>query len=337
MPGRQRDAAALEEGNVRRTPAAYFVAALAFWALGAPASAAAQSPPYSSPRTADGKPDLGGVWANTTDVPIERPDSVASLVLTSKAYEEREATGRAHLDVQTVNGELRTSLIVDPPDGKLPLRDRASAMAWRGKYGVYMIGAPFPDFTLGPDTLPNRDRCLMAANAAAPPMTSQGYNDAYQFVQTPSYVVINVEMMNDTRIIPVFKDATEAAKAHRPKALQRWIGDSVGWWEGDTFVVETENVDPRQGAQSAMPTSPAAKVVERFTRVSDGELVYQAEVTDPDLYTRPWKMESSFRPIKRVWEYACHEGNYGMANILSGARKAERDKAGAEAGKKQRD
>jgi len=315
---------------VRRTFAAYFVgAALAFWPLGVPAPAAAQSPTYSPPRTADGKPDLGGVWTNTTYVPVERPDGVASLVITREANEAREATGRAHLDMQTVNGELRTSLIVDPPDGKLPLRDRKSAMAWRGKYGVYMIGAPFPDFTLGPDTLPNRDRCLMAANAAAPPMTSQGYNDAYQFVQTPSYVVINVEMMNETRIIPVFKDAAEAAKAHRPKALPRWTGDSVGWWEGDTFVVETENVDPRQGAQSAMPASPDAKVVERFTRIGDSELLYQAEVTDPVLYTRPWKIESSFRPARRVWEYACHEGNYGLVGILGGARKVEGGKTPA--------
>ncbi|HVY88398.1 MAG TPA: hypothetical protein VG942_05985 [Hyphomonadaceae bacterium] len=289
-----------------------YVAALACWLVGSAAFAQA----YAPPRAPDGKPDLGGVWTNATNAPLERPDGVPLVI-------SREQS--AHFDVQTVNGELRTSLIVDPPDGKLPLRDRASAMAWRERYGVYMLGAPQPDFTAGPDTLPNRDRCLMAANAAAPPMTSQGYNDAYEIVQTPSYVLIAVEMMDDTRIIPLFASAAEAMKAHRPKALARWVGDSVGWWEGDTFVVETENVDQRQGSQSPMPTSPGATWTERFTRISDGELLYQVEVNDPALYTRPWKTESSFRPARRIWEYACHEGNYGMAGILSGQRKVERD------------
>lgn len=308
---------------MRGALAAYLVAA---FAVSAPAQALA---PYSPPRTADGHPDLGGVWTNQgNNAPLERPKDLPSLAITREAYETAKAASHEP-GVQTVNGELRTSYIVDPPDGQLPLRDRASAMAWRAKYGIYMLGNPYPDFTLGPDTLPNRDRCLMAANAAAPPMTTQGYNDGYEIVQTPAYVVIAVEMMDEARIVPVFKSASEAAKAHRPLALPRWTGDSVGWWEGDTFVVETENVDPRQGSQSAMPTTKDAKVVERFTRISDGELLYRAEVMDSALYTRPWSIEYSFRPAKRIWEYACHEGNYGMAGILSGARKAERDPASA--------
>ena len=285
-----------------RTLAAYFIAVFTLVTVGIPAAATAQLPPYTAPRTQDGKPDLGGVWSNATaDVSL----------------------------IQTIDGELQISAFDDPLDTKLPLRDPASALAWRQKYANYMSGKSQPDFTLGVDTLPNRDRCLMAANAAAPPMTSQGYNDAYEIVQTPFHVVIAVEMMNETRIVPVFANESEAARAHRPPALQRWTGDSVGWWEGETFFVETENVDSRQGGQSPMPTSKDAKVVERFTRVSDGELLYQAEVTDPALYTRPWGIEYRFHPTRRIWEYACHEGNYGLAGILSGVRKVERDMARA--------
>ncbi|MEP7211384.1 MAG: hypothetical protein ABI740_11145, partial [Alphaproteobacteria bacterium] len=176
---------------------------------------------------------------------------------------------------------------------------------------------------------------LMAANAAAPPMTRQGYNDAHQIVQTPAYVLIAVEMMDEARIIPMVANASEAAKAHRPKALPRWTGDSVGWWEGDTFVVETVNIDTRQGGQSNTPMSKDARVVERFTRVSDDKLFYQTEVTDLAIYTRSWKTESDFRRSDgRLWEYACHEGNYGMAGILSGVRKTERDAVSDKSGKK---
>ena len=252
---------------------------------------------YVPPRAADGHADIGGVWSNGgAPVTLE----------------------------QTADGVLQNRPFENPVDANLPLRDRASALAWREKYGIYMSGKPLPEFTLGPDTMPNRDRCLMAANAAAPPMTSQGYNDAYAIVQTPAYVLIAVEMMDEARIIPVFASASDAAKAHGPQALQRWTGDSVGWWEGDTFVVETTNVSTRQGAESPMPTSQDAKVVERLRRVGESKLAYRAEVTDPAMYARPWSISYSFHPRERLWEYACHEGNYGMAGILTGVRETER-------------
>lgn len=244
---------------------------------------------YAAPRTPDGRADLGGVWTNS----------------------EHDITA-----------------VFDPPEDQLPFIDRATTMAWREKYGVYMSGKPQPDFTQGVDTLPNRDRCLMAANAAAPPMTSQGYNDAYQIVQTPTVIVISVEMMRDTRIIPVFASAEEARRSHGPRVLQRWTGDSVGWWEGDTFVVETINVNPAQARQSPYPTSPDAVVLERFTRTGESALAYHAEITDPAIYSRPWTVSYTFMPTPRLWEYACHEGNYGMENILTGVRKVERDAAG---------
>ena len=252
------------------------------------ANAVAQEP-YVAPRTPDGQPDIEGVWTNS---------------------------------------EHRVEAVFDPPEDQLPFVDRAATMAWREKYANYMSGKPQPDFTQGVDTLPNRDRCLMAANAAAPPMTSQGYNDAYQIVQTPTVIVISVEMMRETRIIPLFASAEEARRSHGPKVLQRWTGDSVGWWEGDTLVVETINVKRAQASQSPYPTSPDAIARERFTRTARNALGYQAEIIDPATYTRPWTVSYAFKPANRLWEYACHEGNYGLANILSGERKVERDRAG---------
>ncbi len=269
-------------------------------AVAACVSTAFAQQPHSPPRTADGRPDLGGVWSNADeDVTI----------------------------AQIVDGEVRTAPFDNPVEAKLPFRDRASAMAWREKYGTYMSGKPQLDFTQGVDTLPNRDRCLMAANAAAPPMTSQGYNDAYHIVQTPSVIMISVEMMDETRIVPVFANAGTAARSHGPAVLERWTGDSTAWWEGDTLVVETVHVNTRQGRQSPFPTSPDAKVVEWFTRTGRRELSYRAEVTDPAIYSRPWTISYVFHPVRRLWEYACHEGNYGLANILSGVRKVERDEA----------
>ncbi len=265
------------------------------------ASAAFAQAPYAPPRTPDGRPDLGRVWSNADE------DATITTV---------------------IDGETRTSPFEEPWADLLPFRDRATAMAWREKYGVYMSGKPFPEFTQGVDTLPNRDRCLMAANAAAPPMTSQGYNDAYQFVQTPSHIAIAVEMMDEMRIIPMVAGPHEAAKAHLSPVLQRWTGDSVGWWEGDTLVVETTNVAAHQRAQSAMPMSADAKIVERFTRAGEDQLLYHAEVTDLAMYTGVWSISYSFHRVRRIWEYACHEGNYGMAGILSGVRKTERDAAG---------
>ena len=252
---------------------------------------------YVPPRASDGHADIGRVWSNDDEqVTIE----------------------------QTVDGVVQTAPFDYPFDALLPLRDPDMALAWRRKYGVYMSGKPLPEFTLGPDSMPLRDRCLMAANAAAPPMTSQGYNDAYQIVQTPGHVLIAVEMMDETRIVRMFDSAGEAMSAHGPQVLQRWTGDSVGWWEGDTLVVETTNVSAQQGAQSPMPTSKDAKVTERFTRVGVEALAYRAEVSDPALYSRPWTLSYTFHPRKRLWEYACHEGNYGMAGILSGVRETER-------------
>jgi hypothetical protein len=310
--------------NVKRALAQYFAAAaLAVSTLGLPAAASAQAPGYSPPRTPDGKPELGGFWTNRSEAPLERPDSASSLVVSRDEYAASRADGGAGYSVQSVRGQLRTSHVVDPPDGKLPFNDRAAALAWSRRYGVYLFTGKDAGFTAGPESLPLRERCLISGNAAGPPIFRPGYNAAYQIVQTGNYFVINTELIHEARIVPVFKSSAAAAKGRRPPVLQRWTGDSVGWWEGDTLVVETTGINAMQGTQSDMPLSKDGLVVERFTRTGDDELFYEFEVTDATYYARPWKAESSFRPGHGVLEYACHEGNYGLPGILAGARKME--------------
>jgi hypothetical protein len=136
--------------------------------------------------------------------------------------------------------------------------------------------------------------------------------------------MILVEMVHDVRIIPTFKSAEIAKASHRPHAIKPWLGDSVGWYEGPTLVVETINVRPDQVQVSSIPISPSGRMTERFTRVSENEIFYAFEVNDSANYTQPWKAELSFYPAKGgLYEYACHEGNYAMPGILFGARLAE--------------
>jgi len=152
------------------------------------------------------------------------------------------------------------------------------------------------------------------------------YNSTYQFVQTDDYVTVLVEMAHDARIIPTFDSEEEARANRRPSVLQQWFGDSVGWYDGDTLIVETVNINPQQMQQSSVPISAAGKITERFTRYSDTEIVYQFTVDDSNLYSQPWTAELSFHATDgRLYEYACHEGNYAMPGILAGARRAERE------------
>ena len=145
------------------------------------------------------------------------------------------------------------------------------------------------------------------------------YNNMYQIVQTDDYLVILVEMVHDARIIPINGE-------HRPDPLKPWLGDSVAWWEGDTLVVETINLHPQQSAQNSAALSEQGKVIERFTRWSDEQIVYEFEVTDPVYYTETWRGEMSFNATDtKLYEYACHEGNYGLIGILAGARRADAD------------
>jgi hypothetical protein len=303
---------------------------------------AAQSAKYSPPRTADGKPDLQGTFTFATITPLQRPDALKDKeVLTPEEaaqFEEAENKrlnrdlydpekgmpsagypGRAQGGVLSYNDfwyergdkltdDRRSSLIYDPPDGRIPVsaatRQRQVARAAKTNAGQ------FDD----PEDLSLVDRCILGFNAG-PPMNSGTYNNNLDIVQTPDYVVIHNEMVHDARVIP-----TDG----RPHGtIPRWTGDSVGHWEGDTLVVETINFRRETSLQGS---TAKTKVVERFTRVGPDTIDYRYTITDPTAYTRPWSAAMPLRRInERLFEYACHEANYGMEDVLRGARYREKN------------
>jgi hypothetical protein len=314
------------------------------------------------PRTADGKPDLNGIWTNASLTPLSRAAGVKSLVVSeaeAKQIADRTsiagipaddpdfnknarysdpnkgapAKGGADFGLKgydsfwvtpgtmlgKVKGEYRTSNIVEPANGQLPFKDPAGQMRKQmAGFQRYMTGnAPYE----GPEETAISERCLIGfGQTGGPGMLSVLYNNNYQFVQTPGHMMILVEMAHDVRVIPIFGSADEARKNHRPNAIKPWLGDSVGWWEGDTFVAETTNVYPLQAENQSFPLSPRGVVTERLTRTGPKDIFYEFTVNDPDTYTQPWKAELSFYPQSRLYEYACHEGNYAMQGILGGAR-----------------
>jgi hypothetical protein len=229
-----------------------------------------------------------------------------------------------------VKGEYRTSNIVEPANGQLPFKDPAG-QARKGMIGFqrYLTGnAPYE----GPEETAISERCLIGfGQTGGPGMLSVLYNNNYQFVQTKTHMMILVEMAHDVRVVPIFDTPEKARASHRPSTIKPWLGDSVGWWEGDTFVMETINVYPLQAENQSFPLSPKGVVTERLTRTGDKDIFYEFTVTDPDTYTQPWRAELSFYPTSRLYEYACHEGNYGMHGILAGARLKEQQAAAAAA------
>jgi hypothetical protein len=319
---------------------------LAVLALALPAAAQAlASKPSTPPRTADGKPSLEGVFTFSTITPLQRPEALAGKeTLTPEeaaAFEAAENTrqnrdlfdpvkgqpsagypSRAEGGVLSYNEfwyergsemtkDKRTSLVVDPPDGRIPFTTetrRRNAQVSRDLYAG--VANDYEDRSLA-------DRCLMGFNAG-PPMTPGAYNNNLQIVQTPGFVVIMTEMVHSARIIP-----TDG----RPHGnIRQWLGDSRGRWEGDTLVVETINFH-RETSLSG--STRDTRLVERFTRVDEDTIKYEFTVSDPNSYTRPW---SAMFPLVKtdalVYEYACHEGNYAMPSILKGARLQEKLKEG---------
>jgi len=301
-----------------------------------------QAQDYQPPRTADGKPDLQGNWSNASITTLERNARYDSLVLSSDEVVRattdhpqnvRQATddnlvqgelldgsdlasGRGYnafwIDPGSsfgyINGEYRTSWIVDPPDGRIPFSEQGRALraALREKNSNFD----------GPEVRPLADRCISTAMRVGPPMINGLYNNYYQIVQTPDYVMIRTEMVSHARIIPLNKE-------HRMAVQAPMFGESVGYWEGDSLVVETTNFHPLQ-EETAISLSHEARVQERFTRVSDEQIVYEFTVDDPRYYSQPWRGEVSFLSVAEpVYEFACHEGNYALEGILAGARRAE--------------
>ena len=229
------------------------------------------------------------------------------------------------LKVIRIDGVARSSIIIDPPSGRIAgLTDlgkkRMAEIAARGrKYGEFDH----------PEMRPLADRCLLSfgSNAGPPMLPNYFYNNNYTIVQTPEHVMILTEMVNDVRIIRM------NAKTHIPARNQPWLGDSIGRWEGDTLVVETTNIHPMQREQPSIlwayrGASESLKVTERFTRTGPDTIVYRFTMEDPTVFTAPFTGELPFTKIdEMVYEYACHEGNYAMTNILSGERSKERDAA----------
>ncbi|HEV7386654.1 MAG TPA: hypothetical protein VGN89_17345 [Phenylobacterium sp.] len=326
--------------------------AAAFLAL---ASAAQAAPAKGSlPRAADGHPDLSGVWSNASVTKLTRAPGVTKLALTAA---EAEAFAKSNplvrrLDADAapsdaeegapaaggdpggynsfwldpgrsfgqVKGEFRTSWIVDPADGQLPF-----SAAGRKLVAEADVFARKADFPAGPDSLEPWDRCIISSRGSGGPgMLNNIYNSNLQIVQTPHSVVIVIEMIHDARAIPIFSDKAAAQKGHGPAALHPWLGDSTGWWEGDTLVVETVNVNAEQGRAGPIFLTPAGRVTERFTRASAGQIFYTFEVEDPVYYSRAWRAEMSLNASKdQLFEYACHEGNYALVDILRGVRAGE--------------
>ncbi len=299
--------------------------------------------PFVVPKTVDGQPDLQGYWTNNTIVPLQRPNGVTKEFYTkeefleaAKKQGERDdqqttpgTTADVHYDFtqfgldksQTVlAGNLRTSMITDPPNGKIPpltaegqkrAADRQAAQRGRGaQYDMVQ-------------NIPIGSRCIY--QNAGPPMMPPGYNPAYQFVQGPGYVMMLVEAGHEVRVIPT------DGRPHPATTVKQWLGDSKGRWDGNTLVVETTNFTDRTAFQGS---SEYLKVTERFTRTDDETIRYQFTVDDPHTWTAPWTAELVFTKMDGpIFEHACHEGNYGIANTLAGVR-AEEKRAAEAAAKK---
>ena len=302
---------------------------------------------WTPPRTADGQPDLQGVWANNNATPLERPKELAGrpylteqevAALKQKSHElfddgnsdaafgdsvftsvlanvKGEKAGFKSVDGGTGdyssvwlverNFDNRTSLITDPSDGRLPA---LTADGQKRQAAIAAVRARRPE---GPEDRSLSERCI----TFGAPRLGAGYNSYYQIVQSPDSVVIEMETIHDARIVPL------DGRPHLPSSVRTWLGDSRGHWEGDTLVVDTTNY--RAGV--FMNASEKLHVVERFTRTGPDVLKYEVTIDDPDTWAKPW---TAMIPLTHsrdfLWEYACHEGNYGMSGILAGARAEEK-------------
>jgi hypothetical protein len=294
----------------------------------------AQNKPYAPPKTPDGKPDLQGVWTNVTLTPLERPQNLADKAFftpaEAAAFEKQviernnadrrdggaEAdVGRAYNDAWYDRGTrvvktLRTSLIVDPPDGHVPAMLPEASKRQQDRLAQNR-GHQFD----GPENRSLAERCLIWPTLG-PPMLPSFYNNNYQIVQGPGYVAIVVEMIHDVRMIPT------DGRPHLPSNVRLWMGDPRGHWEGNTLVVDTTNFTNKTAFRGS---GENLHLIEKFTRTDPETLMYEVTVEDSSTWTRPWKIEIPMRKTNDpVYEYACHEGNYAMEGMLAGARAEEK-------------
>jgi hypothetical protein len=351
----------------------------------APAAAAAR--PWTQ-KTPEGVPDLQGYWTNNSYTPLQRDANMTKEFFTKEELVADEKRRAAQQEEQTVpgttadvhydftqfaldrsqtrlTGNLRTSIIVDPPSGRLPARVGADAGAAGapaaggrgGRGGGGGAAAAAPGAAGAPaaggrgaggagggaagggrgagggtntqyDQVQNisiGSRCIWTSSAA-PILMPPGYNPAFQIIQGPGVVMILIENQHEVRVIPTDN------RPHAPSAVKPWLGDSTGRWEGNTLVVETMNFNPRTLTGNFAGTSPDLKVIERFTRINEDSFKYEFTVDDAKTWVQPWKGEMPFVKINGpIFEHACHEGNFGIANTLNAVRLEE--KRAAEAAK----
>lgn len=289
---------------------------------------------WTAPRTPDGQPDIQGTWVNFDSTPLEAASEADAARLAALAvwFPGIDAPKRNILgpnpapefgDTAAKRTTTRRSLVVDPPDGRVPVRPAAET---RKNDNLAHLTDSYEYHT-------SWERCITRGVPGG--MFPAGYNNGYAILQTPEYVVIVYEMIHEARIIPL------DGRPHLGRQFRLWNGDSRGHWEGNTLVVDITNYS-RQGVGTiatgiattatlkGMPQSEEMRVVERFTRTDAGTLQYEVTIEDPQIYTRPWTVAMPLNRADdyRMYEYACHEGNYGLANTLSGARAEERSTTG---------
>jgi len=312
---------------------------------------------YTPTKTADGQPDLQGVWDFRTVTPLERPKELADKeFLTQAEADEYERKAVAERDADSnrqttatargvvngteetndvalaynqfwwdrgtnVIGTRRTSLVVDPKDGRVPARIPSAQKRFEELTKLRERTAT------GPEDRSVGERCIMGFNAG-PPMLPAGYNMNVQIVQAPGYVALLNEMVHSVRIVPL------DARAHLDGNIRQWSGDSRGHWEGNTLVVDTTNFnDVGTSFANNYGTTPTLHLVERFTKADANTLLYEFTVEDPATWAKPWSVQLPMRLSELpIYEYACHEGNYGMFGLLSGARAVDKASEAAKKG-----
>ena len=324
---------------------------------------------WEVPRTAHGHPDLQGNWTNATITPMQRPDGQDRVLSRDQVVaiegdreefiEEQLAPSDPDRDapdqggtffgdplldaasggtggynlfwidagdrVAIYDGEPRSSLVTNPDNGRIP---PLTAEARQRQRERMMAASRFGEYD-NPENRPISDRCIMSfgSNAGPPMLPNYFYNNNYTIVQTADHVMILSEMVHDVRVIPLFE------REPLPEDIHPWMGDSRGWWEGDTLVIETTNIPEEQlNAYGYLfpGGSPEMRIIERLTRADPSTINYEFTVIDPATYTAEWGGQIPFKRLPGlVYEYACHEGNYAMENVLSGARAEEAREAAA--------
>jgi hypothetical protein len=311
-------------------------------------SASTAQDSWQVPRTETGAPDLQGTWTSASITTLERdPELGEKLVVTAEEALRMEQTSAFNLlsvldDVPSdpnrtaptdgnadagynafwidpgkriarIGNEYRTSFIIDPENGQIPYTESSGRALFD-----YRQNSGFD----GPEQRPLGERCMVGfGSSAGPPMLPVLYNNHYQIVQNENYVMILVEMNHDARIVRLDSE-------HQGDDFKPWLGDSIGFWDGDTLVVETVNFHPQQSFRFAIKHTlylpQTAKVIERFTRTAENEILYEFTIEDEQAYSQPWTAQIPLRPAEgQLYEYACHEGNYALPGILAGARRGE--------------